>query len=62
LDEELLNSPEVQLQKNHFHQLHTNFAPMITKFQGVQAEIKSKFVKQVTRHFNIAELSSMKAW
>jgi syntaxin 1B/2/3 len=47
-------SAEVRLQRNHFHLLKSRFADVVTAFSELSKEIKTKFVKTVTRQFNIA--------
>ena len=47
-------SADVRLQNNHLHVLSNKFATVINRFTTLQDEIKAKFAKQVTRHYNIA--------
>jgi t-SNARE complex subunit (syntaxin) len=61
LNDELPGSPDVRLQRNHFHLLNNEFAQIVTRLTEVQGEIKSKFVKQVTRQFNIAGVNVQEA-
>jgi t-SNARE complex subunit (syntaxin) len=54
LEEESPGSPEVRLQQNHFHLLKNRFGDVVSNFTELSKEIKAKFVKTVTRQFNIA--------
>jgi t-SNARE complex subunit (syntaxin) len=54
LDEESPGSPEVRLQRNHFQLLKNRFSDVVTRFSELSKEIKSKFVKTVTRQCAIA--------
>ena len=48
---------EVRLQKNQIHVLSNHFAKVFNKFTTMQDDIKSRFAKQVTRHYQIAGIN-----